>query len=360
MSSRGGTANGGGFERMKALNIFEVIGKTTSRIEPFHSEFLGEALRVSASGNRSLFDAVWRLAAPADWDIPYNPRIKTEEKAEKDGKDATGGQRIDISIHDDERCRLLGIEVKTTKASAKKGQLEGYLDGLSDKYEYDKKDKDRIAIAYLTPFNRERSGDDAASLPTVEIFEKFQQIHENARHISWLDIAEIPWDGSELWRQHQAYVRQEISNYEKLGKFKSRDRSFDRFFSPEAVERFWDALPFEGDKASNAGVTIDLEMLENDPTPLVRAFEILIEDEENVSIRANKQDDFPDELRQPFKSSPFSNIHEALFALSNRQHVWLAGKGDYGLRVAHKRHRNSGVSLVRSKGERHLLIGQSR
>lgn len=344
---------------MKALNIFEVIGKTTSRIEPFHSEFLGEALRVSASGNRSLFDAVWRLAAPADWDIPHSPRIETEEIAEKDRTDATGGQRIDISIHDDERCRLLGIEVKTTKASAKKGQLEGYLDGLSDKYEYDKKDEDRIAIAYLTPFNSERAGDASGSLPTVEIFEKFQQIHRNARHISWLDIAEIPWDGNELWRQHQAYVHQVISNYEKLEKFKSRDRSFDRFFSPDAVERFWDSLPFKGDKAADTGVTIDLAMLGNDPTPLVRAFEILIEDEENVSSRANKQDDFPDELRQSFKTSPFSDIHEALFALSGRQHVWVAGKGDYGLRVAHKRH-SSGVSLVRSKRERHLLVGQPR
>ena len=208
---------------MKALNIFEVIGKTTSRIEPFHSEFLGEALRVSVSGDRSLFDAVWRLAAPADWDMPHSPRIETEEKAEKDKKDATGGQRIDISIHDDERRRLLGIEVKTTKASAKKGQLEGYLDGLSDKYGYDKKDEDRIAITYLTPFNRKRAGDAANSLPTVE---KFQQVHGNARHISWLDIAEIPWDGNELWRQHQAYIQQEIASYNKLRSV-SRNRALD-------------------------------------------------------------------------------------------------------------------------------------
>ncbi len=42
MSSRERTASGGKFEQMKALNIFEVIRKTTSRIEPFHSEFLGK------------------------------------------------------------------------------------------------------------------------------------------------------------------------------------------------------------------------------------------------------------------------------------------------------------------------------
>ncbi len=344
---------------MKALNIFEVIRKTTSRTEPFHSEFLGEALRVSASGNRSLFDAVWRLAAPDNWDIPHSPRIETEEKAEKDRNGATGGQRIDISIHDDERRRLLGIEVKTTKASAKKGQLEGYLDGLSDKYEFDKKDEDRIAIVYLTPFNRERAGDAAGSLPTVEIFKKFQDVHKNARHISWLDIADIPWDGNELWKQHQAYVHQEIASYRNLRSFVSRNRAFDDFFSPEAVESFWDALPFEGNKAADDGVTIDLAMLGNDPTPLVRAFEILIADEENVSSRASKQDDFPDELRQCFKTSQFGDFHEALFALSGRRHLWLAGKGDYGLRVAHRRSK-VGVSLVRSKGAQYLVVGQSR
>ncbi len=144
--------------------------------------------------------------------------------------------------------------------------------------------------------------------------------------MSWLDIADIPWDGNELWRQQQAYVHQEIASYKKLRSFISRNRAFDEFFSPEKVERFWDALPFDGDKAADAGATIDLATLGNDPTPLVRAFEILIEDEENVSGRVNKQDDFPDELRQPFKDSPFRDIHEALFALSDRQHVWLAGK----------------------------------
>lgn len=338
---------------METVNIFDVIGKTTSQIEPFHSRFLAEALQVSSKGNRSLFDTVWKLAAPDDWAVPLKPEINSEELLE-------GGKRIDICILDKVRNRLLGIEVKTTKTSAQGGQLESYLEGLCKKYHCDRNDRDRIAIAYLTPFNSRRAGDAVDSLPTVKLFREFSSNFANARHISWLDIAEIPWDGNALWGQHQAYVRQVISNYEKLGKFKSRDRSFDSFFSPEAVERFWDALPFEGDKASNAGVIIDLAMLENDPTPLVKAFEILIEDEENVSSRANKRDDFPDELRQPFKTSPFSDIHEALFALSNRQHVWLAGKEDYGLRVAHKRHRSSGVSLVRSKGKRHLLIGQSR
>ncbi len=337
---------------MKTVNIFQVIGGTTRRIEPFHSEFLAEALRVSAEGNRSLFEAVWRLAAPEDWDIPVEPKIESEDVMED-------GKRIDICIFDKRRDRLLGIEVKTTKDSAKEKQLENYLNGLCNKYGYDRNDKDGIAICYLTPFNRERAGDVACSLPTVRIFQEFQQAHGNARHVSWLDIADIPWDGNGLWRQHQAYVHQEIASYKKLHSFVSRNRALDDFFSRECIESFWDALSFVGENAADAGANIDLATLGNDPAPLIRAFEILIDDEENVSRRANKQNDFPDESRQPFMESRFRDIHEALFALSDRQHVWLAGKKDYGLRVAHKRH-SSGVSLARTSGVGRLVVGQPR
>ena len=226
---------------MKAFNIFEVIGETTRRIEPFHSEFLAEALRVSAQGNRSLFDAVWKLAAPKEWDAPLEPKIESEERLED-------GKRIDICVLDKSRGRLLGIEVKTTKASAKKGQLEDYLQGLCKKYGYDKNDEDRVAIAYLTPFNRKRAGNVADSLATVGIFDEFTKIFVNACHISWLDIADIAWDGNELWRQHQAYVHQEIANYGRLQSFVLRNRSFDNFFSEGAIADFWATLAVEDDK----------------------------------------------------------------------------------------------------------------
>lgn len=339
---------------METVNIFEVIGKTTSQIEPFHSRFLAEALQVSAKGNRSLFDAVWKLAAPDDWAVPLKPEINSEELLE-------GGKRIDICILDKARNRLLGIEVKTTKASAQGGQLESYLEGLCKKYDCDRNDRDRIAIAYLTPFNSRRAGDNADSLPTVKLFHEFSRNFANARHISWLDIAEIPWDGNALWRQHQAFVYQEISNYGSLNSFVSRNRGFDDFFSEAAVEAFWSILPVEGDRTSTAGVTIDVESIyRNDPRLLVEAFKVLIRDEENVSESVSKSDDFSDEAKQRFLESKYGEIHSALFSLSSHSHVWLAGKQDYGLRVAHKRHRSSGVSLVRSKGTRHLLIGQSR
>lgn len=338
---------------MKTINIFDVIGKTTRRIEPFHSEFLAEALRVSATGHRSLFDAVWKLAAPEEWTVPHEPRIESEERLED-------GKRIDICIFDKSHGRLVGIEVKTTKASAETGQLEAYLHRLCAKYGYDKNAGNRVAIAYLTPFNRQRAGDNADSLRTVKIFEDFAKGFRNAVHISWLDIADIAWDGNELWKQHRAYVHQRIADYGNLRSFVSRDRSFDRFFSEGAVEDFWAALPFQVEGTPNAGVMIDLETVDLDPARLVRALEFLVMDEENVSARSVRQDEFREELRQPFLDSKFGNIHRAIFDLPVRHgHVWLAGKGDYGLRVAHRGH-GSGVSLLRSKSEQRLLIGEPR
>lgn len=332
---------------MKAVNIFSVIGATTRRTEPFHSQFLAEALRVSVTGNRSLFDAVWKLAAPGEWDIPHEPNIESEERLED-------GKRIDICIFDKSRNRVLGIEVKTTKASAEVGQLEAYLQGLLANY-----DKDCIAIAYLTPFNRERAGENV-DLPTITIFEQFEENFYNAKHISWLDIADIAWDGNDLWRQHQAYVHQEIANQGKLQSFVSRDRSLDRFFSGPAVENFWAALPVEGNKTPDAGVQIDLENIELDVARFVRAFEFLIMDEEKVSPGAVKHDKFSVQLQQRFLDSKHRDLHRTIFDLSTRhKHVWLAGKRDYGLRVAHRSH-GSGVSLLRSDGEQCLLIGQPR
>ena len=336
---------------MKTINIFRVIRETTRRIEPFHSEFLAEALRVSATGNRSLLEAVWKLAAPNEWDIPHVPKIESEKRF-KDGK------RIDICIFDELRGRVLGIEVKTTKASAEDGQLEAYLEGL--RTEYDKNDEDRLAIAYLTPFNRERAGHNADLLPTVKIFDEFSRKFRNVRHISWLDIADIAWDSNELWNQHRAYVHQEIANHEKLQSFVSRDRSFDKFFSERAVEGFWDALPIEGDKMPNIGVIIELDNFHHDSASLSRALEFLVMDEENVAEEAIKFDEFPEELQQRFLGSKYGDIHRAIFDLRTKhKHVWLSGKRDYGLRVAHLRH-GGGVSLLRSRGEQCLLLGQPR
>ena len=198
------------------MNIFETMEKTSRRIEPFHSQFLADALQASIGGDRSLFNAVWRLAAPEVWEAPERADINAEEFVPGQG-------RIDIAIRcDSPERRIVGVEVKTTDSSATDGQLERYRDGLAGKFPgY------AVAIAYLTPFNRKWAMDKADDLATVREFDGFQANYPEARHISWLDIAAIPWNGNELWRQHQLYVYQRISSHEKLRLATAREQSPD-------------------------------------------------------------------------------------------------------------------------------------
>ena len=331
------------------MNIFESIGRATRRTEPFHSQFLADALTASIGGDRSLFEAVWRMTTPDGWDVPEQAEIVAEDVVERG--------RIDISIESERPVRrVLGIEVKTTDSSATEGQLERYLKGLEEKYpEYE------VAIAYLTPFNRERAADRAQALPTVREFDDFCKVHPTARHVSWLDIAAIPWNGNELWRQHQLYVYQHISSDKRLHMATTRDRSLDQFFGGECVDAFWEALGNLGIASADGDVAIKLECRAPDfADRLAESFEKLATDGEGVA-RKVKSDKFSDDLRRRFLCSPHRKVHEALFALSCRHcHVWVQGERDYGVRVAHERHPSSGVSLVRSVGPACLKIVPQR
>lgn len=77
------------------MNIFKTIGTVSSRSEPYHSQFLADALNDSLSlkGDRSLFEGIWRLAAPHCWEVPDKALISAEKDA--------GDGRIDICIRCD-------------------------------------------------------------------------------------------------------------------------------------------------------------------------------------------------------------------------------------------------------------------
>ena len=264
--------------------------------------------------------------------------------------------RIDICIRSEEPSpRLVGIEVKTVAASATDGQLEKYRDGLKRKFlKFD------IQIAYLTPFNREKAREKADSLETVWVFDKFAKEFPNARHVSWLDVADIPWDGNVLWKQHQAYIRQNISSPNKLNVNTERNRVLADFFGKEATARFWEELSVLEICAGEDDTTIDLAKFKDDlpsfARSLVNAIQILL-DSDKVSVNAQRPDKFKEELRQQFLQSPYRDVHKALFDLSDRlAHVWLDGTRDYGVRTAHKGHRSNGVSLLTSHSPCNLLI----
>lgn len=333
---------------MEDLNIFKCIRKATRRIEPFHSQFLADALKVSRNRDRSLFDEIRKLVAPSGWDVPDDPEIKSEDR------DAESGRRIDITIRDKSRSRVVGIEVKTSDSSAEADQLETYQQDL----ERNNTGSD-IAIAYLTPFNRECAGDKAGQLKAVQVFEVFEKSSgKNAKHLSWRDVAEIPWNGNDLWKQHQQYLLKCVSSEKKLKVTTSRDRSLDVFFGADVVESFWYALANLGIRSSDGGTTIDLEDIKGDPDSLAKAFKVLI-DSENVSRGAKRNDTFPLELREHFLKSSHGGFHKALFDLSDRYpYLKLRGKKNYALVVACKKFRD--VSLVTSKSPDRIEIGRRR
>ena len=334
---------------MARLNVFETILSTTRRIEPFHSQFLADALDASLNDDRSLFDGIWKLAAPPDWPIPRKATVETEQ-------DAGNGRRIDLCIQDVEGRRILGMEVKTTSLSANAGQLEAYEQGLVQS-----NPNFNIAIAYLTPFNRERAGEAADRLRTVQLFQAFARESSRAgQHVSWLDVAELSWDGRDIWRDHQAYVRERIAPKAKLSSSVAGNRKFNTFFGEEASEAFWEALAELQVLPDETGARVELDSFAANPRALARAFEILIEDGDGVS-RGNRSDRFLRELRERFLQATGGDIHAELFGLAARfPNVWIQGESDYGVRVAHERHPSTGVSLVRSVGPGVLRMGEPR
>ncbi len=344
------------------MNIFETIGCATRRIEPFHSRFLADALQDSIEGDRSLFDAVWRLTTPDGWEAPGKPKIEAEVElpAMCEAADMSGRGRIDILIHDLVERRIVGIEVKTTDSSATPKQLDRYYRGLVQKFG----ESCDVDVAYLTPFNRQWARqwapDKADALPTVKEFDEFVKAHPTARHVSWLDVAAIPWNGNQLWRQHQSYVHDHISSKQKLHVSTTRNRSLDQFFGEEPVAAFWEALLDLGIESQSGGDTdINLEDFAHQSDfadRLAQSFEILIMEGATDRKKKNK---FSEEKRGRFLGSRHRGVHEALLALANRHsHVWVQGRGDYGVRVRSKHYPS--VSLVTSNGPRRLKIVDQR
>lgn len=303
-------------------------------------------LRWSLATDRALFNSFWARAAPTSWPIPADDVTIIAE-------DVIGLGRVDIVILVDS-TRSLGIEVKTREASTMPGQLSRYLQGLTAKYPHR-----RVAIAYLTPFDRSRAGDSAATLRSVVEFDEFAATFPDGRHLSWLDVAEVDWDGGELWEQHRHFVRTVVSSPARLRAWApgGRSREFTDFFGVDAAELFDQRLAavvgeFEGH-------TLPLARVE-DAVAFADAFRVLIEADAVKGAR-ERPSSFESSLQRPFLEGPHAEVHRALFRLADDYpNVWLQGRGNYGLRVAHPEHRSSGVSLLTSRGVDQVEIGKPR
>ena len=327
-----------------APNIFNVIRSVSSRVEPYHSAFLAAMLRSSLASDRRLFDAFWRMATPG-WQLPGGDvTIHPEDLV------VTG--RVDLTLLEGE-SRVLGVEVKTRETSTTAGQLARYREGLEAKYA-----EQDLAIAYLTPFNAQQAGDRASDLPSVREFRRFAETFPRSRHLSWLDLADVDWDGGELWEQHRDYVRSQIASPRQRAKWSGggRLRGLSHFFGPNAADEFDDRL--DAAVGDLDGYALDLARVQ-DPAAFASTFRVLIESDAARGARGGR-DTFDDASRERFLTAAAASVHQAIFALAvEYPSVWIEGTVDYGLRVAHPEHR-SGVSLVTSRGVDRVEVGRPR
>ena len=323
--------------------------------EVFHSEFLGVAIRTSLNGDKSLFTGILDRCAPKGWIRPRDAWVETEHGLGE-------SQRIDILIGDAKTGHVVGIEVKTTDESVRKKQLEDYRSKLCEEY-----GEENVAMVFLTPFNYDRAEaaheGGAEVIRAVDAFNGFSKDLDRVHHLSWRDVAEIPWeDGGELWKQHQAHVYKHLAADRNVTDLLAQSRSFSEFFGEKAAHDFTKALASRGTRPYKGGVEVDLKQYEGKPHELAAAVRTLIAQGEGVVCTKKTGIFFLDGLREKFVvgSAGVGAFHRALFGIADQfEYVWLEGSNDYGLRVAH-RCKNGSVSLVTSRGVDRLRIGQRR
>jgi len=329
------------------LNIFEIIGHERPQAEPIHSRFLAEALQESVNSDGGLFDRFWEKAAPSDWAVPATAKVCANDRLYTYGA-------IDFTILPTDTDRVLGVEVKTVERSTKAGQLSQYRKGLEAKYP-----SRELAMCYLTPFSRVRAEQFRGSttgewLPpqSVREYENFTAEFSRCTHLSWLDVAEIDWNGGELWEQHCDYVRNHISSPSSLNTTQELQR-FSSFFEEHVADRFFEALSTEAGEPD--GFIYDLANVE-DPAAFASVFRILI-DSDAVTQGNKKTDRFDVKVRQRYLDGPQADVHREIFALAKRYNsVWLDGLGSYGLRVTLRKKPSFSLATFFQDG-RYVKIG---
>jgi len=316
------------------MNIFQTIGQTTRRIEPFHSQFFADVLKESFEGDQELFRGFWSLVMDRPSSDPLPTKVKIE--AEK----FVGSGRVDITIYDEAAGLIIGIEVKTTEASSTKGQLSRYQRDLESMC----RDTD-VRMVYLTPFNKSFSPDRATR--SIREFQSLLDERPNTRHLSWLQIADIDWSaGGDLWSQHRSYIRDVICVDRPSNK-----RQLDKLFDAQSVMEFWKELDVAV-PTHDGGLIEFSEVI--DQERLVHAFGILVDASEPDNSRSYRNK-ISDQLRTEYLGSEYSQIHAGLFDLTQTRWAWVDGKQQYGLRVPHIAHKSSGVSLCTVYAEKIVI-----
>lgn len=199
----------------------------------------------------------------------------------------------------------------------------------------------------------------------MKIYDKFKSNFDSAKHVSWLQVAEIDWDRNPLWEQHREFVRSHISSKENLPSGElNQKKSLPDILGEIPTRRLWDILEANGVEVGEPGDDIDIDLaqfgseLSSFTSELREALRVIIEKGDGINTGARRTDKFDSHHR--FTNSPFREVHASLFNLAKEyDYVWLRGEANYGLMVAHKNH-PSGVSLITSVGADGLHIRGKR
>ncbi len=349
---------------LEPTNVFEVIKNVTSRIEPFHSEFLAICLSVDKTFREDFLHAF----------LPETLSKQLIESSEESALDIRSEYRlgsdqfIDVVIFDDTHKQIIGIEVKTTDTSVTFGQLLAYNDAL-------KEDEERLNYAvymiYLTPYNEKSMPDDISDvhrelMASEKEFKEFNDKSKDAIHINWKEVVDLyPTQGSNaaLYQQHKAYVNAVISNDAKLEvklEAMTRNRELAKFIGGDTVTDLETLMGVNFSELDGKYTFSLAKYKHNNYRKLKDLVDILCASEKlNQSPRNVKVNEVDAALMANYAQSEHQVFFEYLFEKANKaSYLWLKGQGNLGLRAVHSDYPSSGVSLLTISPDAIEIVGK--
>lgn len=343
------------------VNIFEIIEKVTSRIEPFHSEFLTNSFR----NNKILLNKFFLLIRTSLTNDSINKFIASEELIIVSEDLFFDSKRIDLTIKEPKSKNIIGIEVKTSDASVSHNQLSIYHDNMIRKYsDYN------ILIVFLTPFNKQNLPHDISpeEIHAINEFSSFHKNIENSIHINWDDVVDLYENTlsyeNKLYIDHKEYIKTEVTSESRLKQRiinMDRNRGLAEFFGEECVGNFFESLLennityHEDDKK----MKFNLAENANNFDELINTFQILT-NSDNLQKKSTKTNKVNKELIKRYENGSNGIFFRLFFSyIENHSYLWLEGKARIGIRASHNLYKSSGVSVF-TIDENNVIVYKNR
>jgi hypothetical protein len=287
--------------------------------------------------------AAWDACVGADpgWPAPVVLDVFVEEHLGE-------SRRVDLHMGSRGLGQVVVVEVKVDESAVRAGQLLDYAYRLDRKYGVG-----GWRLVLLSPYTSARGAEAALVLPSVSEVEAVRAVYPTVRHLSWLDIIELPTAGVDpVWASFCEYVRQVVCRPRRQAG--DTFATLANFFPEHVVANFAARLDIAGLEVGPNG-QVDLRRIA-DAKAVAAAIATLLDstDTTTISARSSRFDQ-----RAPFLDSEWGQVHRELFRLvDSHRGAWLEGQRDYAVRVSPRKDgkRWKSVSVVRSRGMDTLLL----